>query len=248
MWDVIDQLKFKVEAQRPLHPEMMRTITQKFREEWTYHSNAIEGNTFTHQETAFFLREGLTVKGKSLREHLEIVNHAEAIDYLADVLRERELSERLIKDFHAILFQRVKDISFTIGEYKQADNHVLTISGNIHHYCPYLFVPQEMEFLIEQYTENIKQKHPIEVAAVFHHKFVAIHPFTDGNGRVGRIAMNVILMKHGYPPAIIRNENRLAYYQALEQADGDNIQPMVEMITSEVEKNLKMMVSAMQLD
>ncbi|WP_205127069.1 Fic family protein [Paenibacillus ginsengarvi] len=188
----IDELRKQLDQQRPLRPDLMHTIAQKFREEWTYHSNAIEGNTFTYQETAFFLREGLTVKGKSLREHLEIVNHAEAIDFLQESLQDRDLSERLIKDLHAILFQGVRNIDFSPGNYKKKDNHVLTLSGNIHHYTPAIQVPSEMEALLRWYHESKDQMHPVQLAAVFHHKLVAIHPFTDGNGRVSRLAMNAI--------------------------------------------------------
>ncbi len=241
MWDVIEQLKRQVDALRPLNPELMRTIAQKFREDWTYHSNAIEGNTFTYQETAFFLREGLTVKGKSLREHLEIVNHAEAVDYLADAMRERELTERFVKDLHAMLFQGVRDLSFAPGAYKQKDNHVLTVSGELHRYCSYLLVPQEMEALIGWYDQERTRLHSIELAALFHHKLAAIHPFSDGNGRVSRLCMNFILMKNGFPPAIIRNENRLDYYVALEQADQHNADPFIRLVADEVERSLNLM-------
>nr|WP_150959280.1 Fic family protein [Aneurinibacillus sp. XH2] len=241
MWQQIDDLKRQIDAKRPLHPDLMKTIAQKFREEWTYHSNAIEGNTFSYQETAFFLREGLTIKGKTLREHLEIVNHAEAIDYLQDAIQDRKLSERLIKDFHAILFQGVRNLDFQPGEYKKKDNHVLTISGKIHHYTSYVQVQQEMENLIRWYEES--KKHPVELAAMFHHRFVAIHPFSDGNGRVGRLAMNFILMQNGFPPAIIRNENRQEYYTALEQADQGNPKPFIQIIANEVFRALQLMAS-----
>lgn len=116
MFEEIDELHKQADRMRPLEPNLVLTIAQKFREEWTYHSNAIEGNTFTYQETAFFLREGLTVKGKSLREHLEIVNHAEAIDYLQDIIKERDLSERFIKDLHARSFSKVFGISISLQE------------------------------------------------------------------------------------------------------------------------------------
>jgi len=243
MFEKIDALRKQVDQLRPLQPDLMHTIAQKFREEWTYHSNAIEGNTFTYQETAFFLREGLTVKGKSLREHLEIVNHAEAIDYLQASIRERDLSERLIKDLHAILFQGVRNIDFSPGEYKKRDNHVLTLSGNVHHYTSAIQVPTEMDRLLQWYHEVSKQMHPVQLAALFHHKLAAIHPFTDGNGRVSRLAMNVILMRSGFPPAIIRNENREDYYTALEKADHGDLQPVIHLIAAEVKGNLKLILS-----
>ncbi|MBP1991008.1 Fic family protein [Paenibacillus eucommiae] len=243
MWENIDALRKQVDQRRPLQHEFMKTIAQKFREEWTYHSNAIEGNTFTYQETAFFLREGLTVKGKSLREHLEIVNHAEAIDYLQEGIMERELTERLIKELHAILFQGVRNIDFFPGEYKKKDNHVLTVSGNIHHYSSYIQVPLEMELLIQWYEAEKQQMHPVQLAAMFHHKLVGIHPFIDGNGRVSRLAMNVILMKRGFPPAIIRNENRQDYYIALEKADHGDPQAIIDMIAAEVTHSLELILS-----
>jgi Fic family protein len=241
MWDQIERLKSIVDNRRPFQPDLMKVITQKFREEWTYHTNAIEGNTFTYQETAFFLREGLTVKGKTLREHLEIINHAEAIDYLTELLQERDLTERLIKEFHAILFQGVKEINFALGEYKKTDNHVLTVSGEIHHYCSYLLVPQEMQALLDWYNTNNLKVHPIEVAAIFHHRMASIHPFPDGNGRVDRLCMNFILMKNGYPPAVIRNENRFEYYQALEAADNNELDPFIQLVAAEVEHSLELM-------
>ncbi|MCZ8517851.1 MULTISPECIES: Fic family protein [Paenibacillus] len=242
MWEQVDELKRQVEERRPIQPDLMKTLAQKFREEWTYHSNAIEGNTFTYQETAFFLREGLTVKGKSLREHLEIVNHAEAIDYLQDAIKYRDLSESLIKEFHVILFQGVRNLDFQPGEYKKKDNHVLTISGEIHHYTPFILVPEEMEGLIRWYSGQ-SQLHPIELAALCHHKFVAIHPFPDGNGRVGRLIMNYVLLKNGYPPAIVRNENRQDYYKALELADQGDPKNLIDMVLDEVIHGLQLLLS-----
>lgn len=241
----ITELKERIDLQRPLATDIMRTLAQKFREEWTYHTNGIEGNTMTLQETSFFLREGLTAKGKTLREHFEVINHGEAIDYLQDAIRERELSEALIKDFHAMLFEGVKSWSPRLGiipgAYKLQDNHVLTPTGDIHYYTPAVQVQLKMEELLEWLMASLTTVHPIQLAADFHHRFVAIHPFQDGNGRTGRICMNFILMKAGYPPAIIRKEERLDYYLALEQADKGNNEPLRELILSEVERSLVIM-------
>jgi len=246
----VTALKEQIKHQRPLASDIMSTLAQKFREEWTYHTNGIEGNTMTLQETSFFLREGLTVKGKTLREHFEVINHGEAIDYLQDAIRERDLSEGLIKDFHAMLFEGVKSWSpglrIVPGAYKVQDNHVLTPSGEIHYYTPAVQVPLEMEKLLEWLTVSLPTVHPIRLAADFHHRFVAIHPFQDGNGRVGRICMNFILMKAGYPPAIIRKEERLDYYLALEQADKGNNEPFFELILSEVERSLLLMEESIE--
>lgn len=113
------------------------------------------------------------------------------------------------------------------GAYKIKDNHVLTANGQSHHYIPATQVPVEMEKLITWYNDNKQILHPIKLSALFHHRFVAIHPFPDGNGRVGRLCMNYILMKKGYPPAIIRKENRWDYYTALEEADNNKPESFV---------------------
>lgn len=246
MFQEIERLKTTVDNERPIYPELMTTIAQKFREEWTYNTNAIEGNTMTLRETAFFLREGLTVKGRTLREHLEIANHAEAIDYLQDAVRNREISEGLIKEFHAILFSGVKaapgEAPVAPGVYKLRDNHVLTVGGDIHYYTPAVQVPNEMESLVKWYEQNRQGMHPIEMAALFHHKLAAIHPFPDGNGRVSRLGMNFILIQNWYPPAIIRQQFRLDYYTALEEADRGNPQSFIKLIAGEVKRSLLLIV------
>ncbi|MGC6590311.1 Fic family protein [Paenibacillus sp. Dod16] len=242
MFDHIDTVRIEVNKRFPFRSELSDTIAQKFREEWTYHTNAIEGNTFTFQETAYFLREGLTIKGKSLREHQEIINHADAIDYLHEAVKEEDLTEQLVKDFHAIQFQGVRGIKFNPGTYKKYDNYVLTLSGNRYHYTPAIKVPLEMKQLIDWYKLKKTQVHPVRLAAVIHHKLSAIHPFTDGNGRVSRLIMNFILIKNGFPPAIIRNENREDYYTALEQGDKGKLQPFIKLITTEVMRSLEFMI------
>lgn len=244
----ITELKERIDRHRPIAPDIMKTIAQKFREEWTYHTNGIEGNTMTLQETSFFLREGLTAKGKTLREHFEVINHGEAIDYLQDSISDRVLSLRLIKDLHAMLFEGVKSwspgLEISPGAYKTQDNHVLTPSGEIHYYTPAVQVPLEMEKLMEWFIASQLTIHPIQLASDFHHRFVAIHPFQDGNGRVGRLCMNFILMKAGYPPAIIRKEDRLDYYVALGLADKGKLEPFFELIKSEVKQSLLTMDEA----
>lgn len=240
----LTELKEGIEQKRPISSEKMKVISQKFKEEWTYHSNALEGNTLTLGETAFFLREGLTIKGKTLREHQEVANHAEAILFLQEALKDRDISERLIKDLHAIIFLGVKDDKGQIikgGLYKNEDNYAVTLSGTIKHYTPALEVPAAMEGLIQWYEQNKEKLHPVELASRFHHKLVEIHPFQDGNGRVCRLCMNLILMKSGYPPAVIRREEREDYLTSLEAADQGNLEPIISLVAKEVEKSLMLM-------
>ncbi|WLR42567.1 Fic family protein [Bacillus carboniphilus] len=240
----LTQLKDEIEKKRPIAPSKMKLISQKFQEEWTYHSNALEGNTLSLGETAFFLREGLTIKGKTLREHQEVTNHAEAIDYLNEVIKDRDITEGLIKDLHAIIFLGIKDDKGKLikgGGYKKEDNFAITLTGDIKKYTPSVEVPTEMEKVITWYEKNKTVLHPAELASIFHHKLVSIHPFQDGNGRVSRLCMNLILMKYGYPPAIIRKEERQEYLLALESADQGELSPLVELITKEMKKSLLMM-------
>lgn len=240
----LSALKDEIDKKRPIAADKMDILSQKFREEWTYHSNALEGNTLTLGETAFFLREGLTIKGKTLREHQEVANHAEAILYLSEALEEKEISERLIKDLHAIIFIGVKDEKGRLlkgGSYKTEDNFAITLSGNIKKYTPAIEVQHEMDGLITWYQCSKESLHPVELAAIFHHKLVSIHPFQDGNGRVCRLCMNLILMKFGYPPAVIRREEREDYLLSLESADNGNLTPLIDLVAKELKKSLKIM-------
>ena len=226
----IELLQKRIHDHRPFDENLNQVIQERLKIEWTYNSNAIEGNTLTLGETAFFLREGLTSEGRPLKDFLETKNHVEAIDLLESVVRgERKLTEHFIKSLHSVL---LKGINFTyargtngqlvkktlhIGEYKKQPNHVLTLSGDIYHYSEPLQVPVEMQQLLEWYQNTAL--HPVEKAALFHYRFVRIHPFDDGNGRLSRLLMNLILMKHGYPPCIVKTKNRKKYIQALERTD-----------------------------
>jgi Fic family protein len=230
----IDFLRSRIDALKSVRPDIWPTIQEKLRIFWTADSNAIEGSSLTRAETAFFLREGLTVEGKPLKDFLDARNHAEAIDYLSDVIStRRSITPHFLKEINAIL---LKGIEWTPainehghpvrkrarpGEYKKQPNHVLQFDGNIHYYLDPLQVPGAIEHLCAQLdeAEQSKTHHPIIVAALSHYEFVRIHPFDDGNGRGARLLMNLILMKAGYPPAVITTEQRRAYLAAIRAAD-----------------------------
>ena len=227
----IDDLQAKIDNFRPFSKELLALWQERLRIDWTYNSNAIEGNTLTYGETAFFLREGLTSEGKPLKDYVEAKNHAEAIDYLQEVVKsERTLTEGFIKELHGLL---LRDIDHTIakgadgklihkplsaGKYKVRPNHVLTLSGTIHKYAEPIKVLDEMQNLLKWLKES-RKLHPVERAALFHYRFVCIHPFDDGNGRMSRLLMNLLLMQAGYPPCVVRNTKRREYLQSLERAD-----------------------------
>jgi len=255
----LEILKLKVDQFRPISADLQRIIQEKLRVDWTYNSNAIEGNTLTYGETMFFLREGLTSEGKPFKDYLETKNHAQAIDLLQDYLRSnRQLSEGLIKELHALL---LKDIEFTYakgsngqmvkktlrpGKYKLQPNHVLTVSGQVHHYTAPLQVPVEMEKLL-RWFHTTSQKNVIEKAAVFHYRFVSIHPFDDGNGRLSRLLMNLILMKEGYQPCIIKNEHRRQYLASLNLADStQDISSFIEFVASELKSTFQLILSILE--
>lgn len=214
----IDQIRAQIEGLRPFNEDLQKTLQDQLRVEWTYNSNAIEGNSLTLGETAFFLREGLTSEGKPLQDYFEAKNHAEAIDKLQEIISNKQLiTEHLIKSLHSVLMNGA-DKEIHVGEYKKQPNHVLTLSGKIHKYVDPIHVHDEMESLL-QWLASEKKIHPVERAAQFHYKFVSIHPFDDGNGRMSRLLMNLLLMQAGYYPCVIQNAHRRRYIQVLEQVD-----------------------------
>lgn len=213
----LDQLKKKLDDHRPLPKAVVKNLAEDLSLRWTYNSNAIEGNTLTLQETKVVL-EGVTVGGKSIREHLEATNHALAINLVYSLVEENEpLSERTIKEIHSLILKGIDDE--VAGVYRNIN---VTISGVEHRPPEFLHIPEEIASFLDWYNSS-EDMHPVERAARVHVDFVKIHPFVDGNGRTSRLLMNLELMKAGFPPVVFKTADRLAYYQALESActDGD---------------------------
>lgn len=234
----VDRLFADYQVRRPLSEEERGARYEQLRLEWTYHSNALEGNSLTLGETAFYLREGLTSEGKPLIDYLEARNHAEAIDWLAQIVRQQvPLSEGLIKDLNALLHKGITERpalgaggqqimrQITPGAYKRQANHVLTLSGKIHYYVDPLQVPAEMATLVQWVADEEQKTHPVRLAAGVHYEITRIHPFDDCNGRVSRLLLNLILMRAEFPPIVIKTEERRQYLTALETADAGNPEP-----------------------
>ena len=254
----INNLKKKLDQLRPLEAILYNKIMQKLHLDWTYNSNAIEGNTLTFSETQFYLNFGLTSKGHTLSEYLEIKNHQTALQYLEKIVKEKiPLTERIIKDFHAMLFERNESykieneqgqkitVPILPGAYKKQNNYVLLSNGKEKWYCDPLKVIDEMQFLIKFYQKNKENIHPILLASQIHAKFVNIHPFVDGNGRTARLIMNLILMQTGFPPAIIQNATKQDYYLALQKYDDTKeIDDFVAIIEKEVIRTTQIMLNA----
>ena len=208
----VDKLKKELDSKRPIPKETLRSLEESINLEWTYNSNGIEGNTLTLRETQVVL-EGITVGGKSIKEHLEAINHEKAILYLNDLVKENNpITEWNIKSIHQLVLKDIDDEN--AGRYRREN---VTIKGAIHIPPDYLKVPELMEKLVLNY-ENWNDFHPIIQAALLHGELVKIHPFIDGNGRTSRLLMNLDLMNHGYNPVIIKKEDRLEYYEALDKA------------------------------
>ena len=229
---VLDENKQKLDSKRPLPKETLKSLEENFKLEWTYNSNAIEGNTLTLKETKVVL-EGITIGGKTIREHLEAINHKEAIEFLEELVQDNnELSEIDIKNIHAIVLKGIDNEN--AGRYRTEN---VIISGASHIPPDAIIVPESMEKLIYRYDEWKEKYHPIIVAALLHAEFVKIHPFIDGNGRTARLLMNFEVMKNGYPPIIIKNEERHKYYDALDVGalTGDYTD-FVKMVTKQAEE------------
>ncbi|ADL50874.1 Fic family protein [Clostridium cellulovorans] len=232
----IDDKKSILDSKRPLKKEVIDNLKKYFDVELTYNSNAIEGNTLTITETKVILEDGITIgKGKTLREHLEVINHKEAIDYIEDIVKQNiDISERTIKDLHYIILKTID--SKSAGQYRNAN---VLISGSNHRPVEHFLVPEKMNELVQWYNDNKGKLHPIELAAEFHFRYVYIHPFIDGNGRSARLLMNLILMRSGYPISVINNEDRDEYMKALEIASttGDK-KDFINIVAKAVDKSL----------
>ncbi|WP_242945364.1 Fic family protein [Alkalibacter saccharofermentans] len=223
----IDLLKESIDENRPFTKGLGNSLKEKLIVEWTYNSNAIEGNTLTLSETKVVL-EGITVGGKSMREHLEAINHREAILFVEDLIANKEpLSEWNIKNIHALIIKEIDNTN--AGKYRTEN---VVISGARHMPPKHYEVGDLMQKLIAEYQKEWKEFHPIVRATLIHGEFVKIHPFIDGNGRTSRLLLNFELMKNGYPPIIIKNEDRARYYDVLDMAHTTmNYEPFIKLVS-----------------
>lgn len=206
--EMIDRKKIELDSRRPLTEGEVARLNEEFTVEFTYNSNAIEGNTLTLRETDLVLR-GLTIDRKPLKDHMEAVGHKEAFDFVRDLVKEQvPMSESIIKQIHYLVLADKKDDR---GVYRRVPVHIM----GAHHepVQPYLIQPK-MEQLMIDYGSSTE--HIITKLARFHIEFEGIHPFIDGNGRTGRLLVNLELMKAGYPPIDIKFTDRIAYYNAFD--------------------------------
>lgn len=260
----VDALRAEIDAMRPIEPEQLGRAMQRLRLEWTYHSNAIEGNSLTYGETVALLMEGVTAHGKPLKDALDIQRHGEVLTYLEGVVRGKEqLTLADIRGMHRMLMGETYTVTVerpdgtraereeTGGAFKEHPNSVLTPSGETHYYASPEETPALMQDLVDWYRTTWPDVESGKIPAVpfaadFHHRFVQIHPFADSNGRMGRILMNLMLMRRGYVPAVLRQEKRREYYGALNEADTGDLGSLIRFVAEELAGTMELFISAVR--
>lgn len=235
----VDMMKAELDRRRPMTSGELKRLQDEFLVEFTYNSNAIEGNTLTLQETAMVL-EGLTIDQKPLKDHLEAVGHRDAFLYVISLVSDKvPISERIIREIHALVLMNKPEDK---GVYRRISVKIM----GAHHEPPQPYlVPIQMEQLVVDLSRD--NRHTIEKAALFHLNFEGIHPFIDGNGRTGRLLLNLMLMQAGYPPIDVKFSDRRKYYACFDSYFRDNDpSPMVNMVGEYVKERLSHYLSLLQ--
>lgn len=226
--------KKALDSLRPLPPPLVKKLQEQMQIEFTYNSNAIEGNTLSLRETQLVIQEGITVRGRSLREHLEARNHPDAINYVENIAQTgTPINQDDILRVHALLMRGIDDRN--AGKYRTGQ---VRVAGATFMPSSAQKIPAMISELLQTLDQNPDELRPIEFAAFFHHKFVYIHPFLDGNGRTARLLTNVILTRNGYPFTILLKVDRPRYLRALSEADHGNLIPFINFVAKSAERSL----------
>lgn len=224
---------------RPFNQGALHKLQETFRVDMTYNSNAIEGNSLSLSETKLVLEEGITIGGKSLKEHLEATNHSKAIDFVESLVNKHEITENDVLNIHAIILDRINPQN--AGFYRIGG---VRISGTDYVPPKAAKVPELMKELYRFF--NNKSGQAIETAALIHQKFVDIHPFIDGNGRAARLLLNLYLMRNGYPPVILLRAERKKYIRTIMEGQlGNNYVPFANFVAKAVERSLDIYLDAL---
>lgn len=236
---LIDKKKKELDNRRPLTEGEIERFNEEFTVEYTYNSNAIEGNTLTLRETDLVLR-GLTIDRKPLKDHMEAVGHKEAFEFVSELVKQNEpLSERIIKQIHFLVLVGNKDDR---GVYRKVPVRIMGVKHEP--VQPYMIEPK-MEELLKSFMEG--EEHIITKLARFHIEFEGIHPFIDGNGRTGRLLVNLELMKAGYPPIDIKFTDRMEYYKAFDEYhENHNLSAMESLFANYVNSRLDMYLKILE--
>jgi Fic family protein len=233
----IKEKKKKLDNLRPLPKDAVIQILEDIRLRHTYHSDAIEGNTLTLQETKLVLEEGVTIGGKPLKDHIEAKNDAEAFDLMIELVHaKKSISQEIIQQVHEAV---TRGILQNPGQYRIGN---VGIAGSATTPPSYLKIIR----LMDEYIQDIQKLslHPVKKAAFIHHELVRIHPFLDGNGRVARLLTNLFLMKKGYPPIIVKKTDRKRYYRALDKADHGDMSEFSNFVARAAHESLQYYLSS----
>jgi Fic family protein len=232
LFQQVDRLKARLDNLRPLPPDVVAELQQRYTVRFTYNSNAIEGNTLSQRETELVLEQGITVGGKTLVEHLEVIGHRDAIELIQSLAQfaqseaENPIRAFEIRQIHALIMQSIAREE--AGQYRR----ISVQSAGTGYVYP---LPALIEGLMADFVDWLSTSsalHPLEFATEAHLRFVSIHPFRDGNGRTGRLLMNLLLLRAGYPIVIVANDQRAAYIEAIvayQQHDA-GVMPLLELI------------------
>src|SRR3989339_1138865 len=229
--NLIDELQQEINQYRPLSKDILKQLKEYFKIGLTYTSNALEGNSLTESETKVVIEDGITIGGKPMKDHYEAIGHSEAYDFMYNLSKAKAVTEKDITKLHHLFYYRIDEAN--TGVYWKLKAY---ITGSKYP----LPLPEELPKLMKAFPAKLsklrKQKHPVEFAALAHKEFVFIHPFVDGNGRVARLLMNLVLLQNGYPVTVIPPVLRAEYISALEKARGSNDKQFIELIAQMVKE------------
>lgn len=230
----IDRLKQEIDEHRPLSPHLMPMLKEYFRIGLTYSSNALEGNTLTETETKIILEDGLTIGGKTIREHLEVLGHSQAYDFMYHKAQDRSFVEQDILELHRLFYYHINQEN--AGRYRKTS---VTVTGTDFEFPKPAQVPTLMKAFVDELPDLKQSCHPVHYAALLHLKLVTIHPFVDGNGRAARLLMNLALLQQGYVITIIPPIMRNAYISAVQQGNKGETGPFLIFISEMVYESCK---------
>jgi len=230
----IDIIKNEIDHYRPLPVYCIPMLKEYFRIGLTYSSNALEGNTLTETETKVILEDGLTIGGKTIKEHLEVIGHGQAYDFMWRQVHNTKISEYDITELHRLFYYRIDQEN--AGCYRTVP---VFVTGTDFEFPKPPQVPLLMQEFLQEILSLKKQYHPVHYAALLHIKLVTIHPFVDGNGRTARLLMNLALLQSGYAVTIIPPIMRPAYISAIQKGNKGNITPFLDFISEMVYESSK---------
>ena len=234
--------KMELSKLRPFPKSALKKLRERIIVEWTYNSDAIEGNSLSLKETKLVLEDGLTIKGKPLREHLEAINHRDAIEFVEKLVgKKARVDAYAIRQVHSLILAKIDKEE--AGKYRDVK---VAISGSSYTLPEALEVPHLMADFSKWLKSKKSKTNILEYAALAHFKLVHIHPFIDGNGRTARLLTNLILMQHGFPPAVVLKIERKKYYDCLEKAHKGNLPDFINFMARSVERSLAIWLEAIK--